>query len=154
MPVPNSPHEPYTDAGSMDAESTEARSSDAKPTGSGPPDARSTDAGYEVVLTLSEPAGVGPLSRRLDAVPGAVVTRQRSRPGAGELGAAEVIQLLVPSSAVLAVAIRTLPAFIRSRRSSVTVKLTRGDRTVTLSGGNLDDPQKVFEIVERLLDDE
>ncbi|MEU7737323.1 hypothetical protein AB0B51_30270 [Streptomyces griseus] len=76
------------------------------------------------------------------------------RPGAGELGAAEVIQLLVPSSAVLAVAIRTLPAFIKSRRSSVTVKLTREDRTVTISGGNLDDPQKVLEIVERLLGDD
>lgn len=134
MSVPTSPDERDTDAESADG--------------------RSADAVYEVVLTLSEPAGVGPLSRRLGAVPGAVVTRKRSRPGAGELGAAEVIQLLVPSSAVLAVAIRTLPAFIRSRRSSVTVKLTRGDRTVTLSGGNLDDPQKVFEIVERLLDDE
>ncbi|MEU0979276.1 effector-associated constant component EACC1 [Streptomyces griseus] len=113
-----------------------------------------TDTFHEIVVTVSEPAGVGPLSRRLGAIPGADVTRQRSRPGAGELGAAEVIQLLVPSSAVLAVAIRTLPAFIKSRRSSVTVKLTREDRTVTISGGNLDDPQRVLEIVERLLGDD
>ncbi len=113
-----------------------------------------TDPFHEIVVTVSEPAGVGPLSRRLGAIPGADVTRQRSRPGAGELGAAEVIQLLVPSSAVLAVAIRTLPAFIKSRGAAVTVELAREGRTVTISGGDVDGPQRVLEIVERLLGDD
>lgn len=113
-----------------------------------------TAAAYEVVLTVSEPADVGPLFRRLSTVPDVTVTRKRSGPGAGQLGVAEVLQLLVPSSAVLAVVIRTLPAFVRSRRSSVTVKLTRKDRTVTITGSNVPDPQKIIEIADRLLDDD
>ena len=109
---------------------------------------------FEVVLSVSEQADVGPLFRRLGTVPEATVTRRRSGPDEGELGVVETLQLLVPSAAVLTVAIRTLPAFIRSRRSSVTVTLTRGDRSVTITGENLDDPQKVFEITDRLLDND
>ncbi|MGV4891375.1 effector-associated constant component EACC1 [Streptomyces viridosporus] len=129
MPEPISPQEPET--------ATEA-----------------AGAPFEVVLTVSEQADVGPLFRRLGTVPEATVTRRRSGPDEGELGVVEVLQLLVPSAAVLTVAIRTLPAFIRSRRSSVTVTLTRGDRSVTLTGENLDDPQKAFEIADRLLGDD
>ncbi|MGW2143425.1 effector-associated constant component EACC1 [Nonomuraea bangladeshensis] len=111
-------------------------------------------APFAFVLTVSEPADVGPLFRRLDAIPDATITRRRSGPDDGELGVAEVLQLLVPSSAVLAVAIRTLPVFIKSRRSSLTVTVTRGDRSVTLTGENLDDPQKILEITGHLLGDE
>ncbi|MDT0608660.1 effector-associated constant component EACC1 [Streptomyces lancefieldiae] len=100
---------------------------------------------------MSEQADVGPLFRRLSAIPEATVSRRRSGPGEGELGVVETLQLLVPSAAVLTVAIRTLPAFIRSRRSSVTVTLTQGDRSVTITGANLDDPQMVLEITDRLL---
>lgn len=109
---------------------------------------------FEVVLTVSEPADVGPLYRRLSTVPDATVTRRRSGPGDGELGIVEVLQLLVPSATVLVVAIRTLPVFIRSRRSSVTVTITRKDRSVTVTGENLDDPQKVLELADRLLGDD
>lgn len=116
--------------------------------------AAAAGAPFEVVLTVSEQADVGPLFRRLSTVPEATVTRRRSGPGEGELGVVEVLQLLVPSAAVLTVAIRTLPAFIRSRRSSVTVEITRGDRSVTITGTNLDDPQKVLEITDRLLGDD
>ncbi|MFF2701412.1 effector-associated constant component EACC1 [Streptomyces cyaneofuscatus] len=111
-------------------------------------------APFEAVLTVSQPADAGPLFRRLRAIPELTVTRSRSAPADGELGVAEVVQLLVPSSAVLAVAIRTLPVFIRSRRSSVTVKVEVGKRSVTVTGDNLDDPEKVLEIVDRLLGDD
>ncbi len=116
--------------------------------------AEATATPFEVVVTVSEQADVGPLFRRLSTVPEATVTRRRSAPDEGELGVVETLQLLVPSAAVLTVAIRTLPAFIRSRRSSVTVTLTRGDRSATVTGDNLDDPQKVLEIAERLLGDD
>ncbi|TXL86651.1 hypothetical protein [Streptomyces sp. IB2014 016-6] len=117
------------------------------------PEATADAAGapFEVVLTVSEPGDVGPLFRRLSTVPDAIVTRRRSAPDEGELGVIEMLQLLVPSSAVLVVAIRTLPAFIRSRRSSVTVTVTRGEQSVTVTGDNLDDPQKVFDSANRLL---
>lgn len=112
------------------------------------------EAPFEVVLTVSEPAGIGPLYRRLSAVPDSTVTRRRHGPDEGELGVVETLQLLVPSAAVLTVAIRTLPAFIRSRRSSVTVTVTRGERSVTVTGENLPDTQQVFDITNRLLDDD
>lgn len=109
---------------------------------------------FVVVMRVSEPADVGPLFRRLRAIPDATITRRRFGPNDGELGVAEVLQVLVPSSAVLAVAIRTLPVFIRSRRSSVTVTMTRGDESVTVTGENLEDPQKVLDLTNRLLGDD
>ncbi|MFI6820333.1 hypothetical protein ACIBJE_05185 [Micromonospora sp. NPDC050187] len=112
------------------------------------------EAGYELVLMVSEPADVGPLFRRLSAVPDTTVVRKRSGPGTGELGVSEVLQLLVPSSAVLAVVIRTLPAFIRSRRSSVTVTVNRKDRTVTITGSNVPDLEKIIESADYLLGDD
>ncbi|MDF6018819.1 hypothetical protein [Streptomyces sp. JH34] len=113
-----------------------------------------SDAPFEVVLSVSEPADVGALYRRLSPLAGLEVSRMRSRPGEGQLGVVEVLQLLVPSAAVLTVAIRTLPAFIKSRRSSVTVTLTRGKRSVTVTVENSDDPQTVLEIASHLLGDD
>ncbi|MET8922705.1 hypothetical protein ABZW26_09895 [Streptomyces sp. NPDC004623] len=112
------------------------------------------DAPFEVVLSVSEPADVGPLYRRLSPLAGLEVSRVRSGPGEGQLGVVEVLQLLVPSAAVLTVAIRTLPAFIKSRRSSVTVTLTRGKRSVTVTVENSDDPQTILEIASHLLGDD
>ncbi|MEU2248301.1 hypothetical protein [Streptomyces sp. NPDC019224] len=109
---------------------------------------------YVVELTVSEPADVGPLFRRLQPVRDAKVVRKRSGPAEGKLGVAETLQLLVPSSAVLAVAIRTLPVFIRSRRSSVTVTMKRGNRSATVTADNLADPQQVIEMADRLLSDD
>jgi hypothetical protein len=105
-------------------------------------------------VTVSEPADAGPLFRRLGTVPEVTVTRDRGRPQEGELGVAETLHLLVPSAAVLTVVVRTVPAFIRSRRSSVTVTLTRGDRSVTFDGKNLPDAEKAYEIADRLLRDD
>ncbi|TDC63150.1 hypothetical protein E1283_32890 [Streptomyces hainanensis] len=109
---------------------------------------------FTCAVTVSEPAGVGPLFRRLGTIPDVAVTRHRSGPQDGELGVAETLRLLVPSAAVLTVVIRTLPAFIRSRRSSVSVTITRGDRSVTFDGENLPDPEKALEIANRLLGDD
>lgn len=111
------------------------------------------EVSYEVVLTVSEPAAVGPLFRLLRTVRDATVTRKRSGPDEGQLGVAEVLQLVVPSLAVLVVAIQTLPAFISSRRESVSITITRADRSVTVSWDNPPDPHKVFEIAERMLGD-
>ncbi|WP_329082169.1 effector-associated constant component EACC1 [Streptomyces niveus] len=110
-------------------------------------------APFACAVTVSEPADVGSLFRRLNTIPDATVTRHRSAPEDGELGIAETLQLLVPSAAVLTVVIRTLSAFIRSRRSSVSVTVTRGDRSVTFDGKNLPDAEKTFEITHRLLGD-
>lgn len=112
------------------------------------------EAPFEVVLTVSQPADVGALYRRLSTISDASVTRRRTGPDEGELGVVEVLQLLVPSAAVLTVAIRTLPAFIKSRRSSVTVTLTRGERSATVTVDNSNDPQAVLEIASHLLSDD
>ncbi|OLF04784.1 hypothetical protein BLA60_39315 [Actinophytocola xinjiangensis] len=118
------------------------------------PDQGAARVPYACTVTVSELADVGPLFRRLTTIPEATVTRQHARPEDDELGGAEVLQLLVPSAAVLSLVIRTLPAFIRSRRSSVTVTITRGDRSVTVDGTNLPDPEEVLEITQRLIGDD
>ncbi|MEW9509913.1 MULTISPECIES: effector-associated constant component EACC1 [Streptomyces] len=116
------------------------------------PDA--AEVSFACAVTVSEPASVGPLFRRLSTIPDATVNRHRSGPEDGKLGVAETLHLLVPSAAVLTVVIRTLPAFIRSRRSSVSVTITRGDRSVTFDGKNLPNPEKAIEITDRLLSDD
>ncbi|MFE3665322.1 hypothetical protein ACFXOR_20475 [Streptomyces sp. NPDC059164] len=105
-------------------------------------------------VTVSEPADVGPLFRRLSAIPDATVNRHRAGPEDGRLGVSDTLHLLVPSAAVLTVVVRTLPSFIRSRRSSVSVTITRGGRSVSIDGKNLPDLEQVIEITDRLLGDE
>ncbi|NJP17095.1 hypothetical protein EF917_23690 [Streptomyces sp. WAC00469] len=105
-------------------------------------------------MTVSEPAEIGPLSRHLGRLPDLTVRRQRSAAAEGRLGVVETLQLFVPSAAVLTVAIRTLPTFVRSRRSSLSIELTRGDRSVKIDLNNHPDPERIAELAERLLGDD
>jgi len=109
---------------------------------------------YDVTMTVSEPAEIGPLSRHLGRLPDLTVRRQRSAAAEGRLGVVETLQLFVPSAAVLTVAIRTLPTFVRSRRSSLSIELTRGDRSVKIDLNNHPDPERIAELAERLLGDD
>jgi hypothetical protein len=103
-----------------------------------------------VTITVSSPAELRPLRELLRGVRGADVTQVPGAPASGQLGATEVLQVIVPTAAVLAIVIRVIPEFIRSRRSSVTVTVERRGRTVTVTAENVTDPQG---IINRLLDD-
>ena len=70
-------------------------------------------------------------------------------PRPGELGVADVVSVVTGSTGLLA-ATRTLPDFLRSRRSGISVETTvRGER-FTLTATNVED---VLPLLERLLDE-
>jgi hypothetical protein len=95
---------------------------------------------------LSEPSQQRSLREWLERVPGVRVEQTAQPPEPGEQGAADVLTVLAGSGGVLAVAIRTLPEFIRSRRSSftLTVKLADGKEYI-LHAENLDELPPVIE---------
>lgn len=104
----------------------------------------------EIVVSVSDPAGLPALRRRLDGVPSVRVTQLPGSPEPGHQGVWDVLQVIATSGGVLAVAVRTLPDFIRSRRSSVSVSVTTGDRTFTMTADNV---AEVLPVIERALRD-
>lgn len=98
-----------------------------------------------VVVSVSDPAELRSLREHLRRVPGVEVTQIPGRPGPGEQGAWDLLQVLAAGGGVLAVAIKTLPEFIRSRRSDVTVTLESGDRSATVTATNVDDATSIVD---------
>jgi hypothetical protein len=83
--------------------------------------------------------------------PGFEVAVVAGTPGPGELGALDVVSVLAGSSGVaVAAAIKTLPDFIRSRRSGFRIETTVHGRPFVLDATNVDD---VMPILEQLLGD-
>jgi len=100
--------------------------------------------GFEVWLSdLSQQRA---LREWLERVPGVRVEQTAQPPGPGEQGAADVLTILAGSGGVLAVTIRTLPEFVRSRRSSFTLAVKLDDGTeYTLNAENLNELPPVIE---------
>ncbi|QMU69620.1 hypothetical protein [Streptacidiphilus sp. P02-A3a] len=92
---------------------------------------------HAIVVTVSDPVELRSLHEHLRRVPGAEVTRIPGRPGPGEQGAWDVLEVLTGSGSALAVVVRALPDFIRSRRSDITVTMTSGDRSITINRTNV-----------------
>lgn len=78
---------------------------------------------------------------RVDQLPG--------RPAPGELGTVDILAV-VASSAAIATAIRSIPDFIRSRRSDITVEIGPADNRVVISAQNLADIEAAVAILDRL----
>lgn len=98
---------------------------------------------------MSDPGELRSLRDHLRRVPGVDVEQTPGSPGEGELGVWDVLQVTAVGSGALAVAVRTLPAFIRSRRSTVTVTVRTAGKTVTVTASNTDE---AMSIVEKALD--
>ncbi|MFF7940789.1 hypothetical protein ACFZC5_13840 [Nocardia gamkensis] len=96
------------------------------------------DTSCSVEVSVSDPAELRSLREHLRRIPGVEVTQVAGGPGLGEQGAWDLLQVLAAGGGVLAVTIKTLPEFIRSRRSNVTVTLEFGGRSVIVSGENVD----------------
>lgn len=103
-----------------------------------------------IAVSVSDPAELRSLREHLRRVPGVEVTQLPSMSRPGEQGSWDVLQVLASSGGVLAVAIKTLPEFIRSRRSDVTITLETSDRKTTVTAQNVDD---VTSIVDKLSGD-
>lgn len=105
---------------------------------------------YSFGINVSEPSEQRPLRAWLERVPGVQVEQTAVPPGDGEQGAVDVLTVLAGSSGVLAMAIRTLPEFIRSRRSSLTLTVKiDGGKEYTLRAENLDE---LPSFIEKMLD--
>jgi hypothetical protein len=107
------------------------------------------DAAIAIDFTTSDPGELPRLREWLRGQGGAEVSYRPSAPAVGELGASDVLTVLAGSS-VLATVIKTLPDFLRSRRSGLRIHVTVGEKKVELDATNVDD---ALRIVERLLDD-
>ncbi|MGW2826229.1 effector-associated constant component EACC1 [Streptomyces sp. NPDC001443] len=100
-------------------------------------------------LTLSDPTQLRGLRDWLRAQDGISVRVRPAAPAPGELGTADVLAVLAGSS-VLAAAVKTLPDFLRSRRSNLRMRITVDGRQVEVESENTD---RALELVERLLRD-
>ncbi|MGX1541215.1 effector-associated constant component EACC1 [Streptomyces adustus] len=107
------------------------------------------DAPRTLELTLSDPAQLWGLRDWLRAQDGISVRVRPMVPTPGELGTADVLAVLAGSS-VLAAAVKTLPDFLRSRRSNLRMQITVEGKQVEIEWENAD---RALEIVERLLRD-
>ena len=102
-----------------------------------------------VEVSVSDPGELRSLREHLRRAPGVQVTQAPGAPTDGQLGAWDVLQVAAASGGALAVAMRTLPEFVPSRRSHVTVTVKSGDDMVTVTADNVED---ALPVVERMLD--
>ncbi|MEV6926623.1 hypothetical protein AB0M46_19270 [Dactylosporangium sp. NPDC051485] len=100
-------------------------------------------------LAISDPTQASHLRDWIRDQPGVRVTTRPGTPDPGELGALGVLVLLASSSGLVA-AIKTLPEFLRSRRSGVRIETTYRGEPFVLDATNVDD---VLPLLKRLLDD-
>lgn len=103
----------------------------------------------EITLAVSDQAQLSALHTWLRGLPGVKVTMVPGTLAPGELGAMDVVTVLAGSAGVVA-AIKSLPDFIRSRRSGLRIETTVKGQPFTLEATNVDE---VMPILERLLDD-
>lgn len=100
-------------------------------------------------FSVSDHADLDALQDRLRRVPGVTVTREPARPGAGELGVVDVITAIGGSSGLVA-AIGIIPAYLRSRPPTATVRVKAKGRTVEVTAKNL---TEAMQAAEKLLND-
>jgi hypothetical protein len=101
-------------------------------------------------VSVSNPAEIGALEERFRQVPGVQVGREAEAPGPGELGGAVDVVTAVASSGGLITLIRTIPGYLRARRSGLSLHTVIKGKPFTLTAENVDD---VMPIIERLLDE-
>jgi hypothetical protein len=106
-----------------------------------------------IEVEVSDLAEFRPLREWLARVPAVEVIQEAGTVEPGEQGAWDVLTVLAGSGGVLAVAVRSLPEFIRSRRSDLTVTVRVEGREFVFEGSNLDQVTPVIEAIGKFLDD-
>jgi hypothetical protein len=104
---------------------------------------------HRLEFAVSEQSQLIPLRDWLSAQPDVEVAVTPGTPGPGEQGALDVLTVVAGSSGLVA-AIKVLPEFIRSRRSTVRIETTVRDEKFILDATNVED---VLPIIDRLLRD-
>jgi Effector Associated Constant Component 1 len=106
-------------------------------------------ARIRIELAVSEPSQLRPLRELMRGQSDVDVAVATGIPGPGELGALDVLSVVAGSSGMVA-AIRTLPDFIRARRSSFRIEATIHGQPFVLNASNVNE---VLPVLERLLND-
>ena len=101
-----------------------------------------------IEIVVSDPSEFRSLREWLARVPAVETEQVAGSPGPGEQGAWDIVTVLASSSGALAVVVRSLPEFIRSRRSALSITVKVDGREITVTGSNLDDS-----VIRKLLDD-
>jgi hypothetical protein len=100
-------------------------------------------------LSVSDYSQLGPLADYLRlAVPGVRLARSPGRPAPGEQGALDVLTLVADSSVLVAI-VNVLPAFLKSRKSALSVTMTVNGKKLTVTGDNA---EEVVRVLDRFLD--
>ncbi|MDH6143427.1 MULTISPECIES: effector-associated constant component EACC1 [Kitasatospora] len=98
-----------------------------------------------IELRVSDPAELRALRTLLVRMPGLEVVQQAGAPVQGELGVWDFLQVAAASGGVLAAAVGTIPEFIRSRRTDVTVTIKREDLEVEVNASNAEDALRLVD---------
>jgi hypothetical protein len=111
------------------------------------------DGTGRVTLTVSDHSQQGELREFLGwAAPGVRVLQIPGRPAPGEQGALDVLMLVAGSggaTAAIKTAIRTLPEFLRSRKTAVSISVTVDGKKIEVEASNIDD---LMPVLDRMLD--
>ena len=110
-----------------------------------------SDQERKLSLVISDQSQLRFLEASLRDFPGLDVARVQSTPAAGQLGVGEVIEVVASSSGLVA-AIRTLPDFLKARRSDVkiTCSVEHQPVTVEITNANI---EEILPTLERMLHD-
>jgi len=106
-----------------------------------------------ITLAISDPSQFSALRDWMRGQPGVRVAMIPATPGPGELGTLDLVSVLVGSGGVVAAlktAIKTLPDFIKARRTGLRIETTVKGQPFVLDATNVDE---VMPILERLLGD-
>ena len=96
-------------------------------------------------LTVSDQSQLGELRDFLSlAIPGIHVSQIAGQPAPGEQGVLDFLEVLASSSTIVAI-VKTLPEFIRSRRTALSVTITTKGKSITVTATNINDVLPVLE---------
>jgi len=98
-----------------------------------------------IELMVSDPAELRSLRSLLERVPELEVVQRGSEPGPGEQGAWDFLQVIAASGGTLAVAVRVLPEFIRSRRTDVSVTVRKDGQEIVVTAANAEDALRLVD---------
>jgi len=98
-----------------------------------------------VEIHISDQAELAALRALLQAHPGVDAEQRAGEPEQGEQGAWDFLQVAAASGGAMVVAIKSIPEFIRSRRTDVSVSIKKGDQEILITAPTADDALKLAE---------
>lgn len=111
-------------------------------------------AGFIIDVEVSDPRELPLLREHLRRMPGIQVSQIAGSAGPSEQGTADSLQIVsLIAGPSLAVAVRTLPEFVRSRRSHLRITLKQDEREVEIELDNTAEGTDVQALVDKLLRD-